>query len=576
MLENIKELFPILKWGKTYNKEFLRLDIIAGITVGAVAIPEAIAYSSLAGLPPQAGLYAALAALFVYSILGTSNQLSVGPTSALSILVGSTIGALSIVTPSNFLAIASFVGLLVGVFAIIAWILHMEFIVKLISRTVLTGFSAGAAIYIAITQLSPLMGINGATGGVFSRLIFIGAHINELNFITLSIGLISIIYLLLSGKYLSKLPNALLIVTIPIILFSFMDLSWLGVNLVGNIPSGLPIIEIPKLPSGDLTLIVNLALFCFILSYVEGMGATKTLALKNDDDSADNNKELFALGISNILSGLIQGFPVGGSLSRSAINDEAGSKSPLSNLFSGIMVAIVLLFFTEFFSNLPTTVLAAIIIVAIIKLFNLDELKRYYKISKREFIYAIVTLGGVVFFGMLQGIFIGVVISVLGILYNIYNPKIVELGRVKGTTLYKDINFHEPEKISPNILVLRIDGAQLFINSENINHEILKRIKDKNKKENIAISILVLDMGNTDYLDMVGAENLEILQDILAKKGIELRLAHLNSPVRKMIRKMGLDKKLNLYKGMYITIDDIVNNWEKKYYDENIRKNEKQ
>lgn len=575
MLKSIKELFPIFKWGKTYNKEFLRLDIIAGITVGAVIIPEAIAYSSLAGLPPQAGLYAALAALFVYSILGTSNQLSVGPTSALSILVGSTIGTLSIANPSNFWAIASFVGLLVGVFSIIAWILHMEFIVRLISRTVLTGFSAGAAIYIAITQISTLMGINGATGGVFSRLTFIGSHINEVNFITLIIGLISIIYLFLGEKYLSKLPNALFIVAIPIILFSFTDLSWLGVKLVGHLPSGLPIIEIPAIPGGDLTLIINLALFCFILSYIEGMGATKSFSLKNDDDSVDNNKELFALGISNILSGLIQGFPVGGSLSRSAINDEVGSKSPFSNLFSGVIVVIVLLFFTEFFSNLPETVLAAVIIVAITKLFNLNELKRYYKISKKEFIYAIVTLAGVVFFGMLQGIVIGVFISVLGILYNIYNPKIVELGRVKGTSLYKDVNFHEPEKASPNILVLRIEGAQLFINSENINHAILRRIKNRNKKENANISVLVLDMGNTDYLDMVGAENLEVLQDILAKKGIELRLAHLNSPVRKMLKKMGLDKKLNMYKGIYPTIDNIVNKWEKKYYDEDIRNDEK-
>ncbi|MBZ9570181.1 SulP family inorganic anion transporter [Methanobrevibacter sp. TMH8] len=569
MLENIKGLFPILKWAKEYNKDFLRFDIIAGITVGAITIPEVIAYSSLAGLPPEAGLYAALAALFVYFIFGTSNQLSVGPTSALSILVGSTIGTLSIANPSNFWAIASFVGLLVGVFSIIAWVLHMEFIVRLISKTVLTGFSAGAAIYIAITQISKLMGIDGATGGVFSRIFYMAGHINEINIITLGIGIISIVYLLLSEKYLSKLPNALFIVAIPIILFSVMDLSWLGVSLVGNIPSGLPMIEFPELPGGDLTLILNLALFCFILSYVEGMGATKTLALKedNDNNSVDNNKELFALGISNIFSGLLQGFPVGGSLSRSAINEESGVKSPLSNLFSGLIVVIVLLFFTQFFSNLPATVLAAIIIVAVTKLFNLKELKRYYRISKKEFIYAIVTLTGVVFLGILQGIFIGVIISVLGILYNIYSPKIVELGRVKGTRLYKNIKFHEPEKTSPNILILRIEGAQLFINSENINLEILKRIKEKNEKENANISVLVLDMGNTDYLDMAGAENLEVLQDILAKKGVELRLAHINSPVRDILWKMGLNKKLNMYKGIYPTIDDIVYNWQKKYYD---------
>ncbi|OQD59002.1 putative sulfate transporter [Methanobrevibacter arboriphilus JCM 13429 = DSM 1125] len=563
MLKEVKELFPILKWGRSYNKKFLRLDVIAGITVGAITIPEAIAYSSLAGLPPQAGLYAAFAALLVYFIFGTSNQLSIGPTSALSILVGSTIGTMTIVNPSNFWAIASFVGLLVGIFSIVAWILHMEFISRVISRSVLTGFSAGAAVYIMATQLSKLMGIDGAAGGFFSRIAFIGTHIYEINIVTLAIGIISIVYLLLSEKYLSKLPNALIIVAVPILLFSFIDLSWLGVSLVGNIPAGLPMFEIPKIPNIDLGLIVYLAGFCFILSYVEGMGTTKILGLKRDDDSADSNKELLALGLSNISSSIAQGFPVGGSFSRSAINEESGSQSPFSSLVSALIVIIVILFFTEFFSHLPETILAAIIIVAVTKIFNLKELKRYYVISKKEFIYAIVTAGGVLFLGILQGVVVGVVISVLGILYNIYNPHIVELGRVKGTRLYKDIRFHEPVETISNVLILRIDGAQVFLNSENIDNEILKRIKERKE-----ISVLVLDMGNTDYLDMAGAENLELLHGILAKEGIELRLAHLNSPVRQLLWKMGLNKKLNMYKGIYPTIDDIVNNWEKKYYDE--------
>jgi high affinity sulfate transporter 1 len=562
MLENLKNLFPILKWSKKYNKNFLRLDVIAGITVGAIVIPEAIAYSSLAGLPPQAGLYASFAALLVYFIFGTSNQLSIGPTSALSILVGSTIGTLTLANPSNFWAIASFVGLLVGIFSIAAWLLHMEFISRLISRTVLTGFSAGAAVYITITQLPKLLGIQAASGGFFSILFFIGNHINEINWITLFIGIISIIYLFLSEKYLSKLPNALIVVIIPILLFSFTDLSWLGVTLIGKIPAGLPLIQIPKIPMVNLGLIVNLAAFCFILSYVEGMGATKTLEIKNEDYAPNDNKELLALGLANISSAIVQGFPVGGSLSRSAINDEAGSKSPFSSLISALIVILVILFLTDFFSNLPATILAAIIIVAVTRLFNLNEIKRYYRISKKEFTYAMATFFGVIFLGILQGIIVGVIISVLGIVYSVYNPKIVELGRVRGTRLYKDINFHEPEEMSPDILILRIDGAQVFINSENITREILKRLNIKK-----GISVLVLDMGNTDYLDISGAENLELLQDILNKKGIGLRLAHLNSPVRKKLWEMGLNKKLNMYKGIYPTIDDIVTHWEKKYYD---------
>ncbi|WP_263641058.1 SulP family inorganic anion transporter [Methanobrevibacter arboriphilus] len=183
----------------------------------------------------------------------------------------------------------------------------------------------------------------------FSRIAFIGTHIYEINIVTLAIGIISIVYLLLSEKYLSKLPNALIIVAVPILLFSFIDLSWLGVSLVGNIPAGLPMFEIPKIPNIDLGLIVYLAGFCFILSYVEGMGTTKILGLKRDDDSADSNKELLALGLSNISSSIAQGFPVGGSFSRSAINEESGSQSPFSSLVSALIVIIVILFFTEFF-----------------------------------------------------------------------------------------------------------------------------------------------------------------------------------------------------------------------------------
>ncbi|RBQ24321.1 hypothetical protein ALNOE001_02390 [Candidatus Methanobinarius endosymbioticus] len=466
---------------------------------------------------PQAGLYAAFAFLLVYFIFGTSNQLSVGPTSALSILVGSTIGTLTLVNPSNFWATASFVGLLVGLFSIAAWLLHMEFISRLISKTVSTGFSTGATVYIAVTQLPKLIGIQETNSGVFTRLLFIGSHINEINLITLAIGIIAIIYLFLSEKYISKIPNALIIVAIPILLFLFADLNWLSVNLTGIIPVGLPTFEIPKIPMIDLGLIINLATFCFILSYVEGMGATKMLSIKNEDDSVDNNKELLALGLANVSSGLAQGFPVGGSLSRSAINEESGSKSPFSSLISALIVILVILFLADFFSNLPETILAAIIIVAVTRFFNLNKLKRYYKISKKEFVYAMATFLGVIFFGILEGIIIGITISVLGIVYSVYNPKIVELGRVKGTKLYKNVESHESEENSPDILILRIESAQVFINSENINREILKRIKSKK-----GVSVLVLNMGDTDYLDIPGAENLEILQNTLEKKALNL------------------------------------------------------
>lgn len=348
---------------------------------------------------------------------------------------------------------------------------------------------------------------------------------------------------------------------VPIIIFSFFDLSFLGIEVVGNIPPGLPSIIIPTFPVENLSYLLSIGLVCFILSNVEGMSAAKTLAIENDE-KLDENKELLAIGACNILTGLTQGFPVGGSMSRSAVADNAGSKSPLSSGIASLILIFIVSFFTSVFTNLPNTVLAAIIIMAVKNIVNIKELKKYYKISKKEFLYSIVTLTSVLAFGLLEGILIGIGVSFLGIIYNIYEPTVVKIGRVNGADLYNYIKYYVPEELMAKILIFQVKSPQLFINAENIKKKLLSLVSKNNKDNNI--TLVILDMDNTEYIDIVGAENLANLHEKLKIDGIDLKLVQLTSQVKNTLLQIGFTKDLNISNGEYPTISSILTEWVEK------------
>ncbi|MGZ7109528.1 MAG: SulP family inorganic anion transporter, partial [Methanobacterium sp.] len=266
----LSSFFPVVKWSRSYNKGWLRPDIIAGITVGAFTIPEAMAYVSLAGVPPEIGLYSAMVALLVYMLFGTSKQLSIGPTSTISILVGATLGSLMIVSASQYFMMVSLVAVAVGILALLSWALRLGFIIKFISKTVLTGFLAGIALYIASGQLPTLFGVYGASGTFFERIYYLLVHINETNLATLAIGVGGIIFLALATRKFPKLPNTLFLVLISIVLITLTNLASLGVKIVGSIPQGLPALIIPDPTLIDVNVLITLAITVFLVSYVEG------------------------------------------------------------------------------------------------------------------------------------------------------------------------------------------------------------------------------------------------------------------------------------------------------------------
>ena len=552
----LSSLLPVTKWARSYDREWLRPDIIAGITVGAFTIPEAMAYVSLAGLPPEIGLYSSMVALLVYVIFGTSNQLSVGPTSTLSILVGSTLGSLMILNASQYFMMASLVAVMVGILAFISWALRLGFIIKFISRTVLTGFLAGIALFIASGQLSKLFGIPGVQGNFFQRMYHLLVNIDQTNITTLAIGVGGILFLFLATKKFPKLPNTLFLVLGSIILITFTNLSSSGVKLVGSIPQGLPSLIIPDPTLIDVNVLLILATTVFLISYVEGYLFASEYAARNKY-KIDKNQELLALGASNIAVGFFQGLPIGGVPSRTAVNNENGAKTPLAGGISGLVILLVLVFFTGIFYNLPETILAAIVLFVIKRLVDIPHFRKIYNFSKMEFAIAIITLLSVLFFGALEGIVIGVILSVLGLLNNMYNPHIAILGRIPGTIKYLDVKRHPESEIISHTLIVRIDGSQIFLNTESIKNTIIDLVDNEYKDT----KLFVLDFEATSFIDYSGIEMLEELNDEMKQRGIKIKAANMYGLLRDSIRKTKLEQEIVDSK-FCLTIDECIKRWE--------------
>lgn len=537
---NIKQkitlLLPILEWGKNYNREWLKSDILAGITLGAFTIPESIAYASLVGLPPETGLYAAMIGLGTYLFFGTSRQLSMGPISDVAILVGVTLGGLALASFTEYAALIAITAILTGIFALTARVLRMGFLVKLISKPVLKGFFVGVGLYIAVSQLPKLFGLHGDSGGFFDRIWFIITNITHLNLLSFIIGMTGIIFLFILRKKFHKLPGALILIIASIILMSTTNLADYGVTVLGQISAQLPTFGVPNVAT-DISTVIPLSFACFIITYVEGIGLARMFS-KRHNYSIDPNQELVALGASNIAVGVSQGFPIGASMSRSLENDKNNAKTPLAGAFSAFIIAIVILFLAGLLFNLPQSILASIVLVAIIGLFDISGLIKIYHLSKREFGIAMVTLGSVLVFGILQGIIIGIILSFIDLLEHIYNPKIAVLGQISNTNKFGDVERHPENKQIPGILVIRADGYLVFASAENIKKSIINLIKT----QETPIKLLILDFKSSPIIDVTGTDILKELCKELIEEGITVKLAHVSGQVRDFMRSAGLEE----------------------------------
>jgi sulfate permease, SulP family len=535
-------VIPIGQWARGYDRAWLRPDVIAGVTLAAFTIPEAMAYAGLAGLPPQAGLYAALIAPIAYLIFGTSRQLSLGPTSALSIMVASGLSVIAFADPSQYAAAAAVTAILVAIICFIAWLLRLGFLVNFISEAVLVGFSSGAALYIASTQLGKLFGIHGSSGEFFERIAYILQHLDETNLPTLLLGLAGIVILLVMEEKLPRWPSALIVVLGSIALMSFSNLAARGVAVTGAIPSGLPTPQIPKLLDlNTVRLLLPLAFSVFMLAYVEGMSMARTFADKHHY-RVDADQELLALGMSNLGAGLFQGFPIGGSMSRSAVGDKSGARSPLVGGVAALGIAVVLLFLTGLFTNLPETILAAVVIVAVKGLFKTKALRHLYRVNRIEFWIALVVLFGVLLFGMLEGVLIGVIVSLLLLAYRAALPNTAVLGRIPGTDQFSDLERHPANEELPGVLLYRPDAALFYANAPVIREQLAHLVAALEPRP----KLVVLDLAGTPHTDLSAVDMLRDLHTELQAGGTVLKLAEVAGPVRDLLKADGQAERFGL------------------------------
>ena len=547
-----KQHFPPLEWLKGYNSKILSRDLVAGITLAAYGIPVSLAYATLAGLPPQYGIYGYLLGGLFYAMLGSSRQLAIGPTSAISLLIGITIADMANGDLQRWADIASLTALVFSVMAILAYFLRLSGIINFISETVLVGFKAGACLTIGLTQLPKLLGVKGGGENFFERLIVLVRQVPDTNLTVFIFGLSAIAILLIGEKLLPGRPVAIVVVIASIILISVTSLGAHGFKTVGILPSGLPSFDLPSLRLRDVDGVIPLALACFLLSYIESVSAARALAQKNGYD-IDARQELLALGVANAATAFGQGYPVAGGLSQSAVNDTAGAKTPMSLVFASATIALCLLFLTGMLANLPMVILASIVFVAIRGLFDLKELKHLFRVDKGEFAIAMVALIGVILFGILKGVLLAALVTILMLIKAASRPNVALLGRIPGTKRYSDIARHPDNESISGILIVRIESSILYFNADFIREEIMSKLKEMNN----SVETVIFDMNSSPHIDISGARLLKRLFTDLKAKGITLKIAEARSEVRDKLRSENMEVLLG-HISRFVSVDDLV------------------
>ena len=521
----------ILDWVKNYSRKSMAFDTISGVTLAAYGIPVSLAYATLAGLPPQMGVYGYLLGGAFYALLGSGRQMAIGPTSAISLLIGSTLSELAQGDVQRWIDLASLTALVFSILSVILYFLRMSSIINFISNNVLLGFKAGAAITIGMTQLPKLFGVAGGGSDFFSRLFNFIQQLPETNTSVLLFGLIAIAIIAGGEKLLPNKPVTILVVILSILIVTFTTVNDYGIHAVGLIPAGLPKLHLPYFTYNDLLSITPLAFACFLLAYIESVSTARTLGQKNGYD-IDARQEMLALGVANFATALGSGYPVSGGLSQSAVNEGAGAKTPMSLIIASATIALCLLFLTGFLKNLPTVILACIVLVAIKGLINVKEFRHLWKVNRQDFFIALIALIGVIVFGILKGVIIAAIASLLLIIKIVSNPNIARLGRIPGTNRYSDFKRHKHNEQLPHILLLRIEAPILYFNVNNIYNTVFEYIASYEND----LKVVILDLSTSGFIDSSGAKFIKRLYSELDEMDISFRLAEAHSECRDMLR----------------------------------------
>ncbi len=525
---------------------------MAGVTLAAYLLPSGIADASLANLPPQAGLYACLFSGLVFWLLCSSRHTSITVTSAISLLVGASLADLAGGNTTRFGALAGGTALLVALIALVAWLARAGSIVNFISESVMVGFKCGVALFLASTQLPKLFGFKGGHGSFWERAGDFFSHLHETNIAALTVGLIALAFLILGKTLLKNRPLALFVVIGSIIVAAHTSLESRGVKLLGDVPQGLPAIGWPAIRWSDLDNLLPLALACFLLGAVETAAIGRMFVSKHGG-RLDSNQEFLALAAANLAAALGRGFPVSGGMSQSLVNESGGARTPLSGFFASLVVLVVVLFFSGLLKYLPQPVLAAIVLVAVTGLFQVSALNHLRHTNRTEYVVASAALLGVLCLGLLKGVLVGAIISLVLLIRRASRPHVALLGRIPGTRRFSDCERHSDNELIPGILIFRSEASLMYFNVEHVCDTIRERVQ----RERILPGLVVLDLSAAPYVDMQAAQTLALLADDLQALGVRLQVVEARSSVRDRLRAEAVDTRLG-GANRFTTVADAV------------------
>jgi high affinity sulfate transporter 1 len=543
---------PAAAWLRSYQVGWLIADVLAGLTLAAYLVPSSLGDASLANLPPQTGLYACLFGGAVFWLFCSSRYTSITVTSAISLLIGSTLGEISAGDPARFGTLAAATALLVGAIAFIAWLVRAGAIVNFISESVMVGFKCGLALFLASTQLPKLLGFHAPHGDFWQNAAYLLGHLSETNPVSLAVGLIALVVLVLGKIFFKTKPVALFVVAAGILAASAFALDRHGVSLLGNVPRGLPMPGWPSIHVADINRLLALSLACFLLAAVETAAIGRTFSAKHGL-RLDANQEFLAIAASNLAAGFGRGLPVSGGSTQSLVNESSGAQTPLSGTIAAGFILIVVLYFSQLLRALPQPVLAAVVLVAVTGLFQLAALRRLLRASRAEFVVAIAAMVGVLGFGLLRGVLIGAIISLLQILAHASRPHVAVLGRIPGTRRFSDLERHADNEEIRGVMIFRPEASLVYFNIDGV----CDRIRDRVHAAAALPRLVVLDLSASPQVDLQSADTLGQLAEELSKSGIHVQAVEAHSSVRDMLRGDAVDAQLGGI-NRFTSVADVV------------------
>ncbi len=553
---NLKKYLPILEWLPNYKKEDLSGDLAAGLTVGVMLIPQGMAYAMIAGLPPVYGLYAAMVPQVVYAFFGTSRQLAVGPVAMDSLLVAAGISTFAVVGTENYISLAILLAFLMGIIQLSFGIFRLGFLVNFLSKPVISGFTSAAAFIIGIDQLKYLLDIQLTKSNFPFEILWDAAQqIKNYNWWSISLGIIGIFIVKYVKKIHPKIPGALLAVIVGILFVKFTPIKF---NVVGEVSSGFPVFSIPDLTNSNLTELIPIAFTLALIAFMEAISVAKAIQEKHKGEyEIENNQELIGLGMGNVVGAFFGCYSTTGGFSRSAVNDQSGARTNLAAVFSAILVGLVLLFLTPLFHDLPKTMLASIILVAVYGLLDFKYPQQLWNTNKQDFYMLAAAFLVTLFLGIKEGIGAGILMSLILLIYRTSLPHIAILGRLPKTKDYRNVTRFKEIEVRKDVLVIRQDGQLFFANINNF-LEVLK--KEISKKGN-NLRLIVLHCGSISHIDNTALQSLkdEIIE--LQKQKIEVSFSGVIGPVRDYLHRTNFVQEFGEHK-FFLDVQSAID-----YYD---------